>query len=100
CSASGRSTSTPRSEPIPLRHLPNQSVQEPACRDERSKSAARMSKHRNARRDGKRRPTPPCASSVANQETDENKRRLKDKSEHRLHPVIPPRFMIARKGRH
>jgi hypothetical protein len=59
-----------------------------------------MPKHRDARRDGKHRPTPPRASSVAGQEAREKKRRWKEKSKHGIHPVIPPRFLIARQGRH
>jgi hypothetical protein len=39
---------------------------------------------------------PPGANGIsANKPRNEN-RRLKEKSEYRMHPVIPPRFSIAR----
>jgi hypothetical protein len=58
-----------------------------------------MSKHRDARLHGDElRPTPrpPCAGGVSGKETRDKDRRLKEKSEHGMHPVIPPRFLIAR----
>jgi hypothetical protein len=39
---------------------------------------------------------PPGASSISDDQTGNENRRLKEKSEHGMHPVIPPRFLIAR----
>jgi hypothetical protein len=61
-----------------------------------------MPKHRYPRfKGGKLRPTPPSprTGDISDKETRDENRRLKEKSEHGLHPVIPPRFFIARIGR-
>ena len=39
---------------------------------------------------------PPRADDISGEETRNENRRLKEKSEHGVHPVIPPRFLIAR----
>jgi hypothetical protein len=39
---------------------------------------------------------PPCADDITGSETRDENRRLKEKSEHGMHPVILPRFLIAR----
>jgi hypothetical protein len=39
---------------------------------------------------------PPRADDITGSETRHENRRLKEKSEHGLHPVILPRFLIAR----
>lgn len=63
-----------------------------------------MPEHRHARRDTyELGPAPvraPHASSISDDDTGHENRRLKEKSEHGLHPVIPPRLSIAPIGRH
>jgi hypothetical protein len=59
-----------------------------------------MAKGRDARREARelRLATlrPPSANNVSDAKTRHENRRLKEKSEHGMHPVIPPRFFIAR----
>jgi len=38
----------------------------------------------------------PCASGISNKEAGDEDRRLKEKGEHGIHLVVPPRFLIAR----
>jgi hypothetical protein len=38
----------------------------------------------------------PCTSDVPSKKTRDEDRRLKEKGEHGIHPVVPPRFLIAR----
>ena len=67
------------------------------ARCEASKGPAGMSKHRNAgRKPDELRPTPrpPGASDVSDKEARDKNRRLKQNSEHGIHPVIPPRVLI------
>jgi hypothetical protein len=55
-----------------------------------------MPEHRDTR--CKLFPTPvpaPRASDISDGKARDEDRRLKEKSEHRMHPVIPPRFLIA-----
>jgi hypothetical protein len=63
-----------------------------------------MPEHRDARRDTyELGPAPvraPHASGVSDDDTRHENRRLKEKREHGLHPVIPPRLSIAPIGRH
>jgi hypothetical protein len=63
-----------------------------------------MPEHRNARRDGCKLCLAPMRAPHANGISDDGtcheNRRLKEKSEHGLHPVIPPRLTIAPIGRH
>jgi len=59
-----------------------------------------MPKHRGTRRQGHvLRLAPvrtPCASGISNKEAGDEDRRLKEKGEHGIHLVVPPRFLIAR----
>src|SRR5579862_6254678 len=63
-----------------------------------------MPEHRDTRRDGyKLAPAPmraPQANIISDDGTHRENRRLKEKSEHGLHPVIPPRLSIAPIGRY
>jgi hypothetical protein len=47
------------------------------------------------REPGELRPTspPPCASDVSDKEARDENRRLKEKIDHGLHPIIPPRLL-------
>jgi len=38
----------------------------------------------------------PRASDISNKKTRDEDRRLKEKGEHGIHLVVPPRFLIAR----
>jgi len=59
-----------------------------------------MAEGRDARREaGKLRLAPvrpPRADNISGGETRHENRRLQEKSEHGMHPAIPPRFLIAR----
>lgn len=70
------------------------------CAPQALERPARMAEGRDARREARelRLATvrPPGANNISGAETRDEKRRLKEKSEHGMHPVIPPRFLIAR----
>jgi hypothetical protein len=58
-----------------------------------------MPKHRDTRFKGgelRPMPPPPCASEISNKEARDENRRLKEKSEHGIHPNILPSVSIAR----
>jgi hypothetical protein len=59
-----------------------------------------MAKGRDPRREARELRLAPVRSprtdNISGEETRNENRRLKEKSEHGMHPVIPPRFFIAR----
>jgi len=59
-----------------------------------------MSEHRDTRRQGdvlRLTAVPaPRASGISNKEAGDEDRRLKEKCEHGIHLVVPPRFSVAR----